>query len=364
MAEDIRSMPHNSHLCARERIKLRNKSNPLKLFSAARSLEFIAIYLLVPLELGYVGSKDICVISERDFKLTHAIPIKRISALEMARVFLNNWAFVYWLPHSILSDNGPLFATSLFEFVCYSLSIWQAFTSTYYPRTNGQVELFNRTLLLGLRIFSMGNLKTWPEHVDDLTSSYNTTVHPSLGLTPFQFVMKIHPQRKHIYQKRIKARQERKASEELSSTDNKAVPWNVRSGNTQIESWPEKVQNNLRQKEKLLKHAQKGDWVYAERVLPMKVASDKKRQERKLLSKAQGRFEVLDSDSYRVTVLRNDGYLERIWRNRFVRAQPATAIQALSPMETIVADERDADTVKPLVGARNAMSNIKIVGCA
>ena len=73
---------------------------------------------------------------------------------------------------------------------------------------------------------------------------------------------------------------------------------------------------------------------------------------------------MLDSDSYSVTILRNDGYLERIWRNKTVRAQPAATIQPVSPMETIVADESDADTAKSLVGARNAVRNIKVVSCA
>ena len=189
MAEDIRQTSQNCHHCARERIKLRDKSNPFKLFPAARPLEFVAIDLLGPLEPAYDGSKHVYVITDRYSKLTRAIPMKRISALEVARVFLNNWAFVYGLPHTLLSDNGPQFAASLFECVCSSLGIRHAFTSTYHPQTNSQVERFNRTLLAGLRIFAMDNLKTWPEHVGALTYSYNTTVHPSLGLTPFQLVL-------------------------------------------------------------------------------------------------------------------------------------------------------------------------------
>ena len=204
MAEKIRQTSQNCHHCAKERIKLRNKSNPLKLFPAARTLEFVAIDLLGSLEPAYDGSKHICVISDRYSKLTRAIPMKRISALEVARVFLNNCVFVYGLPHALLSDNRPQFAASLFESVCASLSIGHAFTSTYHPQTNGQVERFNRTLLAGLRMFPMNNVKTWPEHVGALTYSYNTTVHPSLGLTPFQLVLTEPPKGRILIRKEPK----------------------------------------------------------------------------------------------------------------------------------------------------------------
>ena len=161
----------------------------MKLFPAARPLEFVAIDLLGPLESEYDGSKHTCVIPDRYSKLMRAIPMKRISSLKVSRVFLNNWPFVYGLLNTLLSDNGPQFAASLFESVCASRGIRHAFTSTYHPQTNGQIERFNRTMLAGLRIFTMDNVKTWAEHVGALTYSYNTTVHHSLGLTPFQLLL-------------------------------------------------------------------------------------------------------------------------------------------------------------------------------
>ena len=90
---------------------------------------------------------------------------------------------------TFLSDNGSQFTAGLFKMVCTHLGIRQAFTTTYHPQTNGQVDRFNRKILTGIRGFLADNTRDWPELVPMLTYAYNAQVHSSLGVTPFQLVL-------------------------------------------------------------------------------------------------------------------------------------------------------------------------------
>ena len=270
-------------------------------------------------------------------------------------MFLNNWGFVEGSPYTLLSDNGPQFAASLFESLSSSLCIRHLFTSIYHPQSNGQVERFNRTLLAGLRIFVMDNLKTWPEHVGALTYSYNTTVHPSLDLTTFQLDLTEPPKGSILirnepeYDKKGKLPKDfhRRIIIQCREMYEKASP--------RLKEAQEKYKRIYDKTIKPLRHAQPGDWVCVERVLPVKVASYKKRREHKLLPKAQGPFEVVESDSNSVTILRNDRCLERISRNRTVQAPPGAINEPVSPMQKIIADESDTGVDETLIRARDAI---------
>ena len=94
----------------------------------------------------------------------------------------------------------------------------------------------------------------------------------------------------------------------------------------------------------------------------MKVASDKKRREHKLLPKAQGPFEVVESDSYSITILRNDGYLEKISGDRTVQAPLDAVNQPGSSMEKITVDESDSGVREPLLRARDAVRTPRVDG--
>lgn len=52
----------------------------------------------------------------------------------------------------------------------------------YHPQGNGQCERFNRTLHDLLRVFPQNRM---PSHLSQVIYAYNTTTHPSTGMTPY-----------------------------------------------------------------------------------------------------------------------------------------------------------------------------------
>ena len=333
MVADIRKTLQNCHACVQERIKLRTHSAPMKLFPARRPLEFVAIDILGPLEKDATdGSRYILVITDRFSKLTKAIPLRKIGALQVAQAFLVHWCFNYGFPAVLLSDNGSQFTAALFKTVCTELGIKQVFTTTYHPQTNGQAEKFNRTILAGIRAFRAENPRRWPQLIHMLTYAYNTQIHSSTGVAPFQLVLSRLPGSVVIRQEPELEDGERrpkkfaqefiKAVRELS--DNAAI---------KLRQAQDRYKKNFDKKVRPLQHAYAGDWVYLSREQPTQSSPGDKPSSNKLSPKAIGPYEVLTSDDHTVTILREDDFIERVSRNRTVKAPPPNAPRILTRNE-------------------------------
>ena len=63
------------------------------------------------------------------------------------------------------------------------------YTTTYHPQSNGQAQRFDRTLLTSLRVYVSEHPKLWTEYLVAVTYAYNTEVHASTGLSPFELVL-------------------------------------------------------------------------------------------------------------------------------------------------------------------------------
>ena len=160
MAADTYRTVQTCNACARNRVKLRKRTHPLRLFPAQRPLESLSIDILGPLTKTKKGHRFLLVITDRFTKLTQVIPLRRIDAYTVAVAFVEAWIFKYGPPKTLISDNGKQFAAKFFQAVCSLLGLSNIFTSTYHPQTNGQVERYNRTMLAMLR----NNVN---EHQDD-----------------------------------------------------------------------------------------------------------------------------------------------------------------------------------------------------
>ena len=147
VATDIYKKMRNCTNCAKNRVKLRKRTHPLRIFPATRPLESLAIDILGPLTKTKKGHRFLLLMSDRFSKLTHVVPLRRIDAYTIAVAFVAAWVFKYGPPKTLISDNGKQFAAKLFQAVCSLLGIWNIFISTNHPQTNGQVERYNRAIL-------------------------------------------------------------------------------------------------------------------------------------------------------------------------------------------------------------------------
>ena len=154
LAADCYALVRNCPECPRNRIKLRKNFGVLTLFPANAPLESVCIDILGELARTPRGYRYILVITDRFTKLVRTVPLKGVSAAEVARQFVTHWVFAYGPPTDLIDDDGRQFTSRFFQDVCRILSIHNAFNTTYHPQTNGQVERFNRTILSSCLLYT------------------------------------------------------------------------------------------------------------------------------------------------------------------------------------------------------------------
>ena len=95
------------------------------------------------------GYNIIMVVVDRLTKMCHYIPCmareadKGTSAPAMAGLFLDCVFRLHGLLETIVSDNGPQFISSFWEYITTSLGIKGKLSTAYHPQTDGQTERAN-----------------------------------------------------------------------------------------------------------------------------------------------------------------------------------------------------------------------------
>ena len=103
----VRLYPH----CACNHIKL-TRNGELKLFPAIASLESVCLDILSELIRTKRGNRYLLVIVDRFTKMVRTIPIKTITAADVAKHFVHDWVFHYGPPVDLIADNGKQFDAS------------------------------------------------------------------------------------------------------------------------------------------------------------------------------------------------------------------------------------------------------------
>ena len=95
MAADVYKTVRTCNACAKNRVKLRKQTHPLRLFPAQSPLEALSIDILDPLTKTKKGYRFLLVVTDRYTKLTQVIPLRRIDAYTVAVAFIEHWIFTY-----------------------------------------------------------------------------------------------------------------------------------------------------------------------------------------------------------------------------------------------------------------------------
>ena len=106
MAADIYKTIRKCTNCAKNRVKLRKRTHPLRIFPTSRSLESLAIDILGPLTKIQKVHLFLLVMSYRFSKLTHVVPLRSIDAYTVAVAFVEAWVFKYGPPKTLISERS------------------------------------------------------------------------------------------------------------------------------------------------------------------------------------------------------------------------------------------------------------------
>ena len=112
----------------------------------SQPMELWAMDIVGPLHVTAQGNQYVLVMSDHYTMWVEATPIPSHRAEPVAREFVNEVISRHGVPYKILTDQGRNFESDLWKKVFDVMGIEKLRTSAYHPKTDGQVERFNRTL--------------------------------------------------------------------------------------------------------------------------------------------------------------------------------------------------------------------------
>ncbi|GFX06451.1 hypothetical protein TNCV_3016851 [Trichonephila clavipes] len=120
-------------------------------------------------------------------KFTWLYPTRSTDAAEVINR-LENQRHVSGNPARIITDKGSAFTSSAFEDYCKKQNILHISITTGLPRSNGQIEKQNSTIISVLSKLSVDDPEKWYSHVPHLQEILNSTFQRSIKRTPFELL--------------------------------------------------------------------------------------------------------------------------------------------------------------------------------
>ena len=100
------------------------------------------------------------------------------------RALYNGFFSRFGLPRQLHSDQGRNFESRLVAELCKITGVYKTRTTPFHPRSDGQTERANRTILQMLRTTAEDNPADWPNRLPAILAAYRMTPHSSTGVSP------------------------------------------------------------------------------------------------------------------------------------------------------------------------------------
>ena len=156
----------------------------------------ICVDLVGPLPVTYSGNRYILTMVDKFTHYIRAIPLDKVTAVNVARNIINHWIYEYGVPIAILADNGTQFRSRVLQIVATVLKLKQKFSSPYHPEGNGTIERFHRFLKDKLAIrktCKKSEWENWDMLLPSIVHSYNATPHTVTKQSPFRLLYGYEP---------------------------------------------------------------------------------------------------------------------------------------------------------------------------
>jgi hypothetical protein len=188
MKSDIEEHIKRCDACQKNKARLQKMQgllNPLHI--PDRNWKDIAMDFAVELPKTGRGKDAIHVVIDRKSKQAHFVPAQTTDNAERtAQSFGKNIVRLHRIPESITSDRDPKFTSAFWQELFGILGTKIAMSSSKHPQTDGQSEKMMDIVKKYLRIFCNYSQTNWDEILWIAEFAYNSAVHSSTGVTPFQ----------------------------------------------------------------------------------------------------------------------------------------------------------------------------------
>ncbi|GBG42945.1 hypothetical protein CBR_g84368, partial [Chara braunii] len=129
----------------------------------------------------------ILTVVDRLSKYARFLPCKyHAAAPELARLLHTGWITNQGVPKDIVSDRDTRFMSAFWTSLMTESGTTMKPSSARHPQTDGQTERAHQTAQMMLRTLIRPDQKDWVDRLPDIEFAYNTSVHPTICVTPFE----------------------------------------------------------------------------------------------------------------------------------------------------------------------------------
>jgi hypothetical protein len=145
----------------------------------------IAIDHIGPFPMTNGGNMYILVIVDRFTRYAEAFACTDESAYTTASIVIDKIICRYGFPRVLLSDRGSGFSSTLMQQLLKLLNIKKIKTTAFHPKSNGGVEIINKTLKRTLKLWVNEHHNDWDVLLPYALFAYNSSMHATMHETPF-----------------------------------------------------------------------------------------------------------------------------------------------------------------------------------
>ncbi|GBG89231.1 hypothetical protein CBR_g48939 [Chara braunii] len=185
---DVTRYCDSCEVCRRSKPRNRNPYGELRPMPIPREPGLsIVMDVTGPFPRNRLGHDGILTVVDRLSKYAHFLPCKYYStAPELARLLHTGWICGHGVPEDIVSDRDTRFMSAFWTALMQESGTKMKPSSVRHPQTDGQTERAHQTAQMMLRTLIRLDQKDWVDCLPDIEFAYNTSVHPAIGVTPFE----------------------------------------------------------------------------------------------------------------------------------------------------------------------------------
>ena len=135
-------------------------------------MDRLATDILGPLPLAPRGDHYILLVKDHFTTWVGIFAVPDKTATTCAKVILNEIIARFGCVLSLHSDQWKNYGSKIFAELCKLLETHKTRTPPGNPRSNGQAECFNRTVLKMIKAYLKGEQRDWDKHLGCLTAAY------------------------------------------------------------------------------------------------------------------------------------------------------------------------------------------------
>ncbi|CAF1437935.1 unnamed protein product [Rotaria sp. Silwood1] len=132
------------------------------------------------------GNRYVIILTDNLSKYVIADALPDCTAKSAAQFFIERFILHHGAPERLITDNGTHFNNHLLRAITSSMNIAHAFSVSYHPQTNGQVERFNATFAAQLAKYCDPEQSDWDLYLPSIVYAYNTSIHSIAKFTPYE----------------------------------------------------------------------------------------------------------------------------------------------------------------------------------